>query len=334
VKRTYINVSILLAAATALAAPAFADDPAGEVPLAWQFKQGQLLRWTLDQTLQLRAPQEGKITETNFKMTVDFDVYISAVQWGNATLNVATSRVQADMEMPGLGKMSHDSAAPKAPAPNKGAAKGRAGDAQAAAAEPDMAKFGQEFLAEMLSPLQKLKFSVTVDKHGTVQTVRIDEKQKQALSSFRPHESIMKIVDKEGFSSAYFGGFIRFPPEKPAADQTWTSKMALNRNTPFGAGQIEHVLRRDGTATIDGKELVKLSADVKMSTEPLMADLMDLGKQSGEGVVYFDAKQGRVYSSQWKLNAQIVFGGGKAEGELNLESRSEIREREVKGKAK
>ena len=96
-------------------------EPARDGALTWQFKPGQALQWTLDQTVQLRAPQEGKMAEVIFKQAVDFDVDVASVEAGIATLAITTARVRLEITDPSLpgGKMSYDSAPVKDPAVKK-----------------------------------------------------------------------------------------------------------------------------------------------------------------------------------------------------------------------
>jgi hypothetical protein len=92
--------------------------------------------------------------------------------------------------------------------------------------------------------------------------------------------------------------------------------------------ECEHEFRRDGSATIDGQELQKFIASVKMTLDGSESSLVKLGNQTGDGTLYFDAKHGRVTSSQWSVTAQLLFGGGEAEGQMKVETKSEIHERE------
>jgi hypothetical protein len=306
-----------------LPAALLAADPASGRPLTWQFKPGQALRWTLDQAVVMKAPQFGKVVEANLRNTIDFDVNVTAVDQGVATLQISTARIRAEMDHPD-GKMSYDSAPEKARAGEKKTDKDDPDDDEG---DSDAGKIGQQLFAGLLAPMRELRFSVLVDQLCSVQEIKIDEKQLQPFKTSGPLQSFMILFDKDGFSSAYLGGFVKMPTDV-AAEKSWTSKVESSGSGLLGKASFEHELRRDNTARVEGQDLEKISATVQMAFDNELG-LFELGEQKGTGALYFDANRGRLNRSEWSLTAKLLFGGGKAEGELKMTTKSQIRERDA-----
>jgi hypothetical protein len=321
-----IGTALVLGWLVALpAVPQAAQPPSDGLP-EWQFKTGQAWRWTFDQSVNMKVPQG----EFAVKQILDFDVDVTSVEKDVATLALSTSRIRVVMDLPD-GKTSYDSAAGKA-AKNKGQngepvdPKTKPASKEDQDADDEAQKLSRDLMARMLAPVRNLKYSVTLDRHCVVQAVAIE---KAVLDAFKsgPLQAFLVLLDKDGFSSGYVGGFIRMPADGRQADQTWRSKVVSSGNVGMGKGIFEHAIRRDGTAKIDGRDMLKFSSTVHMLIEENELTPFKLGKQTGTGAVYFDPQEGRISLSQWTLAAQVFLGGGKVEGEMKIETKSQISDR-------
>ena len=311
-----------------------AEQPRSNDAPEWQFKSGQALRWTFENSVKMEFPQ-GNIA---VQVILDLDVDVTAVEQEIATLAISTSRIRVSSDLPD-DKTSYDSATggalkakSKADTPNDQAKPKTPSDDDdnddSESGDGDLENIGRVLMAKALAPVLELKYTVKLNKHCVVQSIEID---RETLDEFRTGslQSFLILVDKDGFSSAYAGGFIRMDVERRGTDQTWRSKVVSNSSTGFGTGTFEHSFRRDGTAQINGREFQKFASTAQMALDLKNRGQFKLGKQSGTGVIYFDQELGRVAKSEWTLSAEVFLNGGTTKGKMTIETKSQITDRET-----
>jgi hypothetical protein len=176
--RRWFLLAVLWSLGLAAAAPA-AEPGRDRIP-EWQFKTGQALRWTFDQSLKMEVPRGGG-TVVKVRQILDFDVNVTSVEKGMATLAIATSRIRATTELPD-GKTAYDSARgdtakEKESRNNDSPDKNKADVApDEDDADDDAQNLSRDLIAQTLAPVRNLKYSVTLDSHCAVKSVNIDDK--------------------------------------------------------------------------------------------------------------------------------------------------------------
>jgi hypothetical protein len=120
---------------------------------------------------------------------------------------------------------------------------------------------------------------------------------------------VQALLSEEQLKQAIQHSF-SFVPQKETADgETWKRDLKLNLGT-LGSITTELNFKLAGKATIDGKELVKIEYQPTIKYAPPSAEAANpelsilsgnINLKSGKGVAYFDAKAGRLHSSQLTL---------------------------------
>lgn len=290
------------AATPATAAPA-ADGNSAASPLLWKLNDGDRLHWVFDSTVELQAPRGDEVVRGKLGLVMDFDAAVRQSGGDPARIEIAAARIRSESTMPDL-EFQYDSQTE-----------------DDAGADPD----GGNAARFMLDPWLKLKLAGAIDLRGAIGDLQVSDEVQGLAEGGAGFQGMNILLDADGLNSLYVGGFVLLPEDPLSGDAGWTGE--ITTNSPQGTMRFTHTARYAGRETVDGRELEKFDLTVVSSVtdQPeYRRRVVRIEDGAGSGVLYFDAAAGHVVESRWDCTIKMIFGGGEAEGEMRVATRSTI----------
>ncbi|MCA9102162.1 MAG: hypothetical protein KDA63_13455 [Planctomycetales bacterium] len=304
----FLRATFVLALLTAFTANGVADDAA---PLRWRFTEGESLDYAVLQQLDMMLKLNGAEVKIGTKMVFDITWTVDKVESnGTASITQKITRMQFDADSPFTGKVSVDSqsirnGAELPPGPVR-----------------DIAKGTIEMLIDQ-------EFKLTVGANGEVSDIVMPEKLDTELSK--------RGGGRNGQMGGLFGAEMssdsvkqlirrvvqRLPDDGVAADSAEWSQSFVVKMGPIGTQTSNVTYRYAGKE--DGLDRINVETEVLLELSengPAEVD-MEILEQETDGHSFFDAKQGRLVSSQ--VVERLVLEGIFSENEIVRDGTSTLR---------
>ncbi len=234
-------------------------------------------------------------------LTYDFEAAAASRAGGRTQLLIKATRVRCESDVP-VASFVYDSAV--------------------GVDETDSrAKLG----ADMFAPLKDMALEAELDDRGRIVELSADEELRDLADLGQGYESLNVLLEKDGLSSLYLGGFVELPEDPTNETSSWTSEVRSDNR--FAQMKFVHTAVYAGRERVEGRDLEKFDLKVVASVElpnPATKGLLELKGGRGSGTLYFDREGGYLVESQWSCTVKMIFFGGKDEGSLTITSRSTI----------
>jgi hypothetical protein len=277
--------AVLLAVAWALVGSrAGADEP-----LRWKFKEGETLRFSIEQKMMMDTKGMGIERKSNRTHTLEFIWKVLSVgPGGEAEINHRTERIRMRAEEPPYMPFDFDSATSKEPPP------------------------GFEALARLLKAEVGAEFTFKIKPTGEIVDIKVPEETLKRLREAAPPGGPGAEISEKSLKETLLQASPPSFPEGPLEPgKSWTTKPARVPLPPFA------MLTVDRTFTYQGPDpkspnllLVRIDSTAKI--EPIEGSDVKaaIRKQEGKGSMSIDGQAGRVVSTRLGLKLDIAVTAG------------------------
>lgn len=248
-----------------------AASASAQTTLRYKFKEGDNLKYTIEQKMKMTMNIMGNDVEMNMDQTSDMVWSIKSVDSaGNAKISVKFGRNKMTMDGP-QGKTEVDSDSTQ---------------------EPDD-PVGQA-LYKVIKGLSGLEISGTISPTGEYSDVRVPEKAVKELQNLPGGEIFGDMFSADGLKRMMSQSGLVMPKEAVAKGTSWKNKTEMKM--PFGKMIAEIDYTYDGTTDKDGRTLQKITLKPKATIEPSpdAKFAMKLKAHEGKGTALFDNAAGRL----------------------------------------
>lgn len=261
---------------------------AAQTTLRYQFKEGDNLKYTIDQKMKMTMDIMGKAIDMNMNQTSDMVWSIKSVDsQGNAKIAVKFGRNKMTMDGP-QGKTQVDSESTQ---------------------EPDD-PVGQ-ILYKVIKGLSGLEVSGTISATGEYSDIKVPEKAVKELQNLPGGEMFGDMFSADGIKRMMSQSGLVMPKEAIEKGKTWKSKSDLKM--PFGKMIAEIEYTYAGPTEKDGRMLEKITLKPKATIEPSpdAKFAMKLKSHEGSGAALFDNAAGRLLevTNQQNMDMEIEVAG-------------------------
>ena len=292
-----LSVGLVVAAAASHSAQA-------ETLLRWKFEKGQKTHMVITQEMQMKmVMQENPVLMTTTS-TMEFDWEVTALdEQGVATMSMTTDRIRMKMKGPQGVMMEYDSQSDKKP----------------------------EGMAAMMAPMFKgmlnKPYTTKMDSRGKILEMKLPQGLAESMNKLPGGAQLGSMFTEESMKG--MAEIATFPEKPLKPDDTWTRTATIKN--PVGGDMItETTFRYVGSEVRDGRELEKITMDVKMRVGEGGNVKMKITDQATKGTIYFDNAAGQFVSSESKskMKMKISVLGQDMVQEMEILSKVESRPQE------
>jgi Family of unknown function (DUF6263) len=266
-----ISRRIALAVAGLAAWSLTAAAATAQTTLRYKFKEGETLKYVLEQKMKMNMDVMGNNIEMNMNQTSDMTWSVGKVDdKGNAKITVKFGRQKMSMKSP-MGNVDVDS-----------------NNSQ----EPDD-QLGQ-VLFKVVKALAGMEVSGTLSPLGEYSDVVVPEKALKEFQDLPGSANLGDMFSPEGIKRMMSQSGLIMPKEAISKGKTWKSKTDMK--LPIGKMIAEVDYTYGGPEDKDGRSLEKIALKPKATLEPDPNSpiVMKLKAHSGTGAAYFDNEAGRL----------------------------------------
>jgi Family of unknown function (DUF6263) len=259
-------------------------DARGQETLSWKFKDGDVLKYTTEQTTVITVKVTGKERKQTRAQGATYTWSITGVsEAGDALITQRIERLTMKVEAPPFMPFEFDSSSPgnKAPEPFEGE-------------------------VQQLKAAVGAEFSFKMKPSGEISSIKIPDATLKKLRAGLPEDA----DQKEAFSEQALKDMVTqssppaFPEGALEPGKSWTSKpnrIALQLGT----------LVLDRSFTFQGpdpkdRNLMQIAMEGKVSLEPAAGVTAKIRAQDGKGSLTFDNRNGRLISSRGVQKTEMV----------------------------
>jgi hypothetical protein len=289
-----------------LVVTAVASHPAqAETLLRWKFEQGQKTRMVITQEMQMKMVMQEKPIQTTNTSTMEFDMEVTALdEQGVASMSMTADRIRMKMKGPQGVMMEYDSQSDKKP----------------------------EGMAAMMATvfegmLDNKPYTTKMDPRGKILEMKLPQGFAESMNKLPGGAQLGSMFTEESMKGMAETATFPEKPLKPGDTWTHTTKM---KNPVIGDLIEDTTSRYVGSEVRDGRELEKITLDVKMRVGEGGNVKMKIADQSNTGTLYFDNAAGQFVSSdsKTKMKMKISVLGQEMEQEMEIRSKVETRPKE------
>jgi hypothetical protein len=253
--------------------------------LRWQFRAGDKAELVMTQDVRMKMTVQQRQIETSNTMIMDLGWVVTAVDpQGTATIEQRFERVRMSIQAgPGV-KSEYDSASDKKP----------------------------EGIAAMVAPLFQSMIDkpivVTMDPQGKAVSVKIPDDVKESIAKTPGGAQMASMLSDEGMKNLM--QMATFPEKPVRPGDTWNRATTV-KNPMLGDMTVETTWRYVGTEQRGGKELVKITSQIKMQFGEGKEGKAKITAQDNHGTIYFDNQQGFLVenATDSKMTIQVSVQG-------------------------
>ncbi len=257
-----------------------------QVTLRYKFKEGETLKYTVEQRMNMNGNVAGNDITMEMGMNMDMTWKVLSVNKdGSAKLTQTIDRVRMTMKAGPLGEVDIDTKSDKEPSDPIGKA-----------------------MAPIFKAMAGAEFTMTMTPLGEPKDVQVPEKVLNAVKNAGgglPGASLSPDDLKQMVNQ---GGLVL--PEKPVKKgDSWThsSNMAMQGMKM----KVDTKATYEGETTEGGKKLQEISLAPKMTTEGGPAGVeIKLKNQESKGKALFDNDKGRVVETELNQNMDMDLSAG------------------------
>ena len=242
-----------------------------QTTLRYQFKQGDTLKYALEQKMKMTMNVMGNNVDMNMDQSSDLAWHIQSVDAkGNAKIAIKFGRNKMTMDGP-MGKIEVDS-----------------NNAQ----EPDD-PVGQA-LYKVIKSLSGLEVSGTISPIGEFTDITLPEKALKELQNIPGGDMFGDMFSPDGLKRMMSQSGLVMPKDAVSKGAKWKNKTEMK--LPFGKMVAEVDYTYDGPVEKDGRSLEKIGVKPKATIEPSPNAPISLKLKShdGGGTALFDNSAGRL----------------------------------------
>ena len=260
----------------------------GQTTLAYKFKKGDALKYSLS----TEQKQSAKIAGMDFKTTMtqgmDMTWTVKDVQGGKADMVQSIDQMRQKMDMPGGQGFEFDSKKGKKP-------EGQIG----------------ELVGPLFTAMVGAEFTCKMDPQGETSEAKVSEKLMEAIKANPALAQMGPMFSEEGLRNMMQQSALSLPKEAVSKGKTWNKKVEMKM--PFGVMTIDTTYTYQGPETRNNAQLEKIDAKSTISLEPAADAAVALKIKSSDvkGTMYFDNKAGRLIetSQTQKMVLETSVGG-------------------------
>jgi hypothetical protein len=272
----------------------------GQETLSWKFRDGDVLKYTTEQTTTLSFKVMGKERKQKRAQNVTYTWTIKGVsEAGDADITQRIERLFMKVEAPPYMPFEFDSSTPATNVP-----------------EPFEGEVRQ------LKAALGAEFSFKMKPSGEIESIKIPEATLKKL-----RDGLAQGADEqEGFSEQALKDTVtqQSPPAFPEGPiepgKTWTSK-PTRMNLPLGTLVLDRSFTFQG-ADPKNPNLMQITMEGRVSVEPAANATAKIRAQDGKGTLTFDKQSGRLVSSRGAQKTDMVISMGGQEAEQLTETTS------------
>ncbi|MCH8828024.1 MAG: hypothetical protein IID45_00445 [Planctomycetes bacterium] len=278
-----------------------------QTKLAWKFKAGEKLNYSMVQKMNTATTVQGRNIEMKMNQTMDMVWKISKVETnGTASIAQTITRIRFVRQAGPLNKMEYDS------------------DKLQAGGNPAL-----QPMTKIFDALVGQEFTLKMSPLGKITDIKMPKKFLNAIQGAGAG-GIPGMMNKDTFKEMIGKASIIFPASGVTRGKTWNQTFEMK--APFGNIKVATAYKYLGTTRKGGATLARISVVPKITFTPKLGALIkvDLLKQEGSGTILFDINSGRLVGSslKQKMVMKLQIGGQSFEQtidqtvEMKLGSRS------------
>jgi len=242
-----------------------------QTTLRYKFKEGETLKYALEQKMKMTMNVAGNNIDMNMNQTSDLSWNIQSVDGkGSAKIAIKFGRNKMSMDSP-MGKIEVDS-----------------DNVQ----EPDD-PIGQA-LYKVIKGLSGLEISGTMSPTGELSDIKLPDKAVKELQNIPGGDAFGDMFSPDGLKRMMSQSGLVMPKDAVEKGAKWKSKNETK--LPFGKMVAEIDYTYDGPVEKDGRSLEKIGVKPKATIEPSPNAPISLKLKSheGSGSAFFDNSAGRL----------------------------------------
>ncbi len=257
-------------------------------PLRWTFRQGETLKYALEQKMTTSTKGNGVERKSTRNHTLNFSWTVLAVEpSGEARIRHKTERIRMKADMPPLLPFQFDSAETKGDPP------------------------GFEAMSRILRAEAGAEFSFRMKPNGEIIDIEVPaetlKRYKDAMPEGRPDGG--EVNEKAIKDNLMQASPPAFPANPIEAGQTWSARPS---EVPLMQPPIATLIL-DRTFTFQGPDpaspasrLIGVQTTARVEPIPGVDFKIAIRKQDGHGTMTLDTSSGHVTSTQLALNMELV----------------------------
>src|SRR5262245_32920332 len=271
-------VAVLLTAGALRAAPTPEENP-----LRYKFKEGEKLKYVLDQKMTMEMSILGMDVTIEMTQVMDMTWAVDKVDKnGKATMTQTIGRVQMTMDTP-MGKVELDSAKKEDPDDPIG-----------------------KMIAPMIRAMAGAEITATMNPRGELRDIKLSEKFKKALKNVPQggggFPGFGDMFSEEGMKQMMSQGGLILPEKEPKVKDTWANK--VEQKSEMGKMIVDSKYTYLGSTTENDKKFDKIGikGDLKIEPKEDAQATIKLKSQDMEGTALFDRAAGRLVKTNATQN--------------------------------
>ncbi len=273
--------SSLSCVALLLAGPLTFTAPVGaESPLRYNFKEGEVVRYILEEktNAEIGGQKMDMTTNMDLKWRVD-----KVNKDGSVTMTQSIERVRMNGII-GESKTSFDSSVAAAPVDEE-----------------------QKRLANTLNAFVGGEMILSLDAKGMIESVKFTKALQDKLDKLAPDEQVVaKAFSEETVLRMIAGAFPPLPNEAPGSDKTWQSKLSTSVQ---GIAKKTLVFKHtyDGSITRGGKKIDKIVSVATIAFEDVVDPDVSfkITEQEVKCTAHVDRTLGRLIDSEYSQSETL-----------------------------
>lgn len=258
---------------------------AADEPLRWKFKDGETLRFSVEQKMMMDTRGMGITHKSNRSQTIDFSwTVLSTGTGGEAEIRHRVERVRLRVESPPYMPFDFDSAATKDPQP------------------------GFEAESRQLKAQVGVEFIFKMKPTGEIADIKVPEETLKRLRDSAPAGAPGADISEKSIKETLLQASPpSFPENALAPGQSWKSRPAREPLPPFAMLLVDRNFTYQGPDP-KSPNLVLVGIDTTVKIEPVEgADVKaTIRKQEGKGSMTIDARAGHVVNTRQTLRLEIA----------------------------
>jgi Family of unknown function (DUF6263) len=248
--------------------------------LAWKFRNGETLKFSVQQSMKTHMTIDKKPLKTSMAQMMEMSWKVNKVESdGNAVIGQEIDRVRFSMEGGPFGAGAEfDSADNRVPT--------------------------NQVVKSMSDVFRKIigqPFSVTMKPSGKVENVEIPESLLKSLT--QSGAGVSNLLTEDTLKQMMGQSSVTLPDGTVTVGQSWETTQ--NVKLPFGTMSVNSKMTYRGRDSETG--FARIAMDPSVTVEPNKDSpiQLQLTKSDGTGVILFDRQNGRIARSDLTLNLQL-----------------------------
>ncbi len=256
----------------------------GQTLLRWKHKEGQKSRLIMTQEMQMKMTMQENPVLVTSTSTMEVDWEITEVDdQGVASMTQTVDRIRMKLQGVQGVMMEYDSESDEKP------------EGMAAMMVP------------MLEAIVGKPYVTKLDSQGNVLEMTLPQGLAESVTQIPGGASMGSMFSEESMKS--MSELATFPEEAVNPGDTW-SRTGTIKNPATGDMTMDSTFTYVGTEVVDGRELEKLSMEMKMRVGEGGESTVNISDQSSEGTTYFDNASGRFVrgeaNSKMKMHITVL----------------------------